>query len=227
MVIESYLPPNKTDDAECFFRTESDIKQSQQRQLKLHRTKSLGRPFECSSKVLSMIPSHIPHALWITESGFLARLIQFPDIAKSESESGKKPVVLKTLRGHQGPVTCIQWFWLDGRVKIATGSWDKTIRIWDYEVILKPCAYLLIILEWRMRESHQGRPRGLYQMSRCYGLHLRNTIQILSYRHRHHHYRNSYPPYCPLLWVIRQNDPCMGRGIGNLLGQIGRSSTRC
>lgn len=44
--------------------------------------------------------------------------------------AGKKIRSVKTLRGHQGPVLCVADF---GNGKIATGSTDKTVRIWDID----------------------------------------------------------------------------------------------
>lgn len=34
-------------------------------------------------------------------------------------------------KGHKGPVTCLALGRVDSRSVLLTGSWDKTIRMWD------------------------------------------------------------------------------------------------
>ena len=40
-------------------------------------------------------------------------------------------------KGHKGPVTCLALGRVNGRIVLVTGSWDKTIRVWDANVSLK------------------------------------------------------------------------------------------
>ncbi|TDL27266.1 WD40 repeat-like protein [Rickenella mellea] len=110
----------QTSDPNNFFRTESDLALEDARKLKSERTKNLGSPIDVPGKPLELIISD--DHVWCAESGFVAR--------KLDLESGK---LLQVFKGHTGPVTTLQLFPSpqSNNPMLITGSWDKTIKIWD------------------------------------------------------------------------------------------------
>jgi len=103
-------------DTSNFFRTEADLALGEARKEKASRTKEHGSPIELASKAIKIEVRG--DNVWTAESGGLAR--------KYSLETGK---LLQSFRGHTGPVTCLAFF--PSTSYLFTGSWDKTIRVWD------------------------------------------------------------------------------------------------
>jgi len=110
MTIESKM------DASNFFRTEADLALDEARQEKATRTKDQGSPIKLASKPIKIEVQG--DNLWTAESGGFAR--------KYSLKTGK---VVQTFNGHSGPVTCLALY--PSTKFLFTGSWDKTIKIWD------------------------------------------------------------------------------------------------
>ncbi|WWD22567.1 hypothetical protein CI109_107060 [Kwoniella shandongensis] len=107
------------------FQTTQQIKHAAEREKKLKAAEKVGDPIIVTSKVLDLVVRD--QEGWTGESGWQARRIDL--------RTGK---TLKLYKGHEGPVTTVALYDLkreDGSRWIAlfTGSWDKTIRIWDAE----------------------------------------------------------------------------------------------
>jgi len=103
-------------DTSSFFRTEADLALDEARQEKATRTKDRGSPIELASKPIKIEVQG--GNLWTAESGGFAR--------KYSLSTGK---LLETYKGHFGPVTCLAFY--PSTKYLFTGSWDKTIKIWD------------------------------------------------------------------------------------------------
>ncbi|KAF9933169.1 hypothetical protein FBU30_006335 [Linnemannia zychae] len=132
--------PNISSEAENFFQTDADIARMAARQGMVNFDK--GHAIKVSSKVLDMClgirrsasesdmkenvvedKALIGATLFTAESGHIARKINL--------ETGK---TMKLFQGHTGPVTRVAVYQTyDGKERLITGSWDKTIRIWDTE----------------------------------------------------------------------------------------------
>ncbi|KAG0312157.1 hypothetical protein BGZ99_009668 [Dissophora globulifera] len=140
--------PNISSDADSFFQTDADIARMAARQGMVNYDK--GQAIKVSSKVLDMClgsriskPSTevvsdstedsekstagVPdealkgHSLFLAESGHVARKINL--------ETGK---TMKLFHGHTGPVTRVAVYQTNlGQERLITGSWDKSIRVWD------------------------------------------------------------------------------------------------
>ncbi|KAF9374584.1 hypothetical protein CPB97_012014 [Podila verticillata] len=152
--------PNISSEAENFFQTDADIARMAARQGMVNYDK--GQAIKVSSKVLDMcqgfrIRRHAATSLDVSvvqeedqltsvtaaatgestkedkeienatmftaESGHIARKIHL--------QSGK---TMKTFHGHTGPVTRVAVYRTHlGQERLVTGSWDKTIKVWDTE----------------------------------------------------------------------------------------------
>ncbi|KAG0213943.1 hypothetical protein BGX28_003121 [Mortierella sp. GBA30] len=146
--------PNISSEAENFFQTDADIARMAARQGMVNYDK--GQAIKVSSKVLDMClgartkpaattsastsnlsERHSKNAgekaiviedkaligatVFLAESGHIARKINL--------ETGK---TMKIFQGHTGPVTRVAvYHTYTGKERLVTGSWDKTIRIWD------------------------------------------------------------------------------------------------
>ncbi|KAG0302039.1 hypothetical protein BGZ98_007848 [Dissophora globulifera] len=140
--------PNISSDADSFFQTDADIARMAARQGMVNYDK--GQAIKVSSKVLDMcLGSRISkpstevvsdstedsekstagvldealkgHSLFLAESGHVARKINL--------ETGK---TIKLFHGHTGPVTRVAVYQTNlGQERLITGSWDKSIRVWD------------------------------------------------------------------------------------------------
>lgn len=118
-------------DDTVLFRAESELAITEARKQKAKRTKSLGSPIQLGSKAIDVVVEG--KTIWIAESTHVAR--------KIDLESG---IILQTYRGHTAPVTCLAFYQDDhdtrGLQVLITGSWDKTIKIWDTNSKLLLCS---------------------------------------------------------------------------------------
>ncbi|WWC66639.1 uncharacterized protein I206_100542 [Kwoniella pini CBS 10737] len=113
----------QSSDPGHLFQTTEQLKQSSKREKKLKSSEKIGEPINISSKVLDLIIKD--QIGWIGESGFQAR--------KLDLRTGK---TLKLYKGHDGPVTSIALHEIHNSngtkwLALFTGSWDKTIKIWN------------------------------------------------------------------------------------------------
>ncbi|KAJ7929275.1 WD40-repeat-containing domain protein [Mycena leptocephala] len=105
-----------------FLVAEAQLVLEEGRRQKSERTKNLGEPIQLPGKALA-IQIHGGYA-WVAENTTVAR--------KIDLQTGN---TLQIYRGHTGPVTSIAFCdkvpsARDGSILI-TGSWDKTIKLWD------------------------------------------------------------------------------------------------
>ncbi|KAL1921027.1 uncharacterized protein VTP21DRAFT_11662 [Calcarisporiella thermophila] len=110
---------NISSKADSFFASDRDIEVRAARAAKINYDKG-DAVFRMSTKVLSMFV--VPGAAYIAESGSVAKRI--------ELETGKTQKIYK---GHNGPVTSVALFTSGNITYLFTGSWDKTIRVWNAE----------------------------------------------------------------------------------------------
>lgn len=108
-----------TSDASSFFQS-ADAQANVARQF-AKATNKLGNPIQLQTKLLHISPDiDNPSYVLISESGSVSRRLNV--------ETGATQAIY---RGHTAPVTAI----IDlGNNRIASGSWDKTIRIYDKAV---------------------------------------------------------------------------------------------
>ncbi|KAJ6618326.1 WD40-repeat-containing domain protein [Mycena sp. CBHHK59/15] len=107
-----------------FLVAEAQLVLGEARRQKSERTKTLGLPIQLPGKALA-IQIHNGY-VWVAENTTVAR--------KMDLETGN---TLQIYRGHTGPVTSLAFCDKDtashdGSILI-TGSWDKTIKLWDTE----------------------------------------------------------------------------------------------
>ncbi|KZT11436.1 WD40 repeat-like protein [Laetiporus sulphureus 93-53] len=111
-------------DASNLLRAEAELVLEESRRQKAEKTKTLGSPIEIPGKALGI--EIRGNNAWIAENTAVAR--------KLDLETGK---TLQLFRGHSAPVTSLAFFdratgsGVDGI--LITGSWDKTIKLWDTE----------------------------------------------------------------------------------------------
>ncbi|KAG8908183.1 hypothetical protein FRB99_008726 [Tulasnella sp. 403] len=113
----------QTSDTDNFFRTEADLLGEQARNDKFQRNKNVGDPIDLGAKVIKLVVRG--DEAWTAESSKVVRRVDL--------KTGK---VLQVYKGHSGPVTSLAFHECtssDGqtRVHLITGSWDKTVRVWD------------------------------------------------------------------------------------------------
>ncbi|KAJ6547111.1 WD40-repeat-containing domain protein [Mycena capillaripes] len=105
-----------------FLVAEAQLVLGEARRQKSERTKNLGEPIQLPGKALA-IQIHREYA-WVAENTTVAR--------KIELQTGN---TLQIYRGHTGPVTSIAFCDKDSSARdgsiLITGSWDKTIKLWD------------------------------------------------------------------------------------------------
>ncbi|KAK9897903.1 WD40 repeat-like protein [Cystobasidium minutum MCA 4210] len=117
----------QADSTDTLFQSDAELAKSAARQEKAARTARAGSPIKLSSKPLDLAirprKGAAPTA-FVAESGFTARNIDL--------KTGK---TLKVYKGHSGPVTSLAFHRISKlpRELLITGSWDKSIRLWDVE----------------------------------------------------------------------------------------------
>ncbi|KAJ7871471.1 WD40-repeat-containing domain protein [Mycena olivaceomarginata] len=107
-----------------FLVAEAQLVLEESRRQKSERTKNLGEPIQLPGKALA-IQIHAGYA-WVAENTTVAR--------KLDLQTGN---TLQIYRGHTGPVTSIAFCHKDSSAHdgsiLITGSWDKTIKLWDID----------------------------------------------------------------------------------------------
>ncbi|THV07875.1 WD40 repeat-like protein [Dendrothele bispora CBS 962.96] len=102
--------------------SESYLVLSDARNQKAEKLKNVGEPLQLPGKVIAIEVSE--NNAWIADNTTVAR--------KTDLESGK---TLQIYAGHRGPVSALAlWSTASGnetRQILITGSWDKTIKLWD------------------------------------------------------------------------------------------------
>ena len=144
-LLNSYsMSDMQTRDSESLFQTTSQLTAASNHALKAAATRSVGSPIHLSGKVLDF--QILGNEAWTAESGWQARCldltVSFPDRQPYLGDQSGQTRRLYT--GHRGPVTSIALKEIrpnDGAASwlaVFTGSWDKTIRVWDAEVSRTP-----------------------------------------------------------------------------------------
>ncbi|WVF65983.1 hypothetical protein IAT40_000721 [Kwoniella sp. CBS 6097] len=113
----------QSSDPGHLFQTTSQLNQAADREKKYKAAEKIGEPINVSSKVLDLVIRG--QEGWTAESGFQARRLDL--------RTGK---TIKLYKGHEGPVTSVVLHEAKGddgsrRLILFTGSWDKSIKIWD------------------------------------------------------------------------------------------------
>lgn len=126
----------QTTDTDLLFQTDKDLKDAARRSKKITATQSLGRPLSLSSKVLRVLVEG--DTAWTAESGWQARSIDLKVsnvyITRYTRAYNQTGGTKRLFRGHTGPVTCVAIFPGPAGSLLFTGSWDKTIKVWDTTV---------------------------------------------------------------------------------------------
>ncbi|KAI5450464.1 hypothetical protein NCC49_003086 [Naganishia albida] len=111
----------QTDDASNLFQTDAALAKSDARKSKAQRASKIGNPISLSSKILALEVRG--QEAWVAESGWVARRV---DLSTGKAR--------KVFKGHQGPCTSLAFFDSPEQQSLFfTGSWDKTIRVWNTE----------------------------------------------------------------------------------------------
>ncbi|KAJ4488430.1 WD40-repeat-containing domain protein [Lentinula aciculospora] len=96
----------------------SQLELADARLKKSEKLKNVGEPLQLPGKALAI--EVIGNNAWIAENTTVARSIDLV--------SGK---TTKLYRGHRGPVSALALWHVGSRQILVTGSWDKTIKLWD------------------------------------------------------------------------------------------------
>jgi WD40 repeat protein len=101
----------RAQDPNSYFQSDDNIRAVKEKQELAQNLLKKGQPIKTSSKVLNLLLHE--NKLLVSESGFIL----------NDLNSGI------SYKGHKGPVTCCVVL----RDLVYTGSWDKSIRVWDLE----------------------------------------------------------------------------------------------
>ncbi|BFZ55504.1 hypothetical protein PYCC9005_002545 [Savitreella phatthalungensis] len=133
----------ETTHADSFFQTDEARAKAAQRARE--RDNVLGAPSRLSTKVLAVIPdAHSPAKyVFVAEAGGHAKHIRIDATPTAASSQPFKRPVAKSYIGHTAPCTALlhlpdnQVTASDGEAQgaglLITGSWDKTIKVWDVQ----------------------------------------------------------------------------------------------
>ncbi|EJD53269.1 WD40 repeat-like protein [Auricularia subglabra TFB-10046 SS5] len=99
------------------FRTEADMAADEARRKKAEKLKDVGQPIRLPSKPIAMAVKG--DFVWTAESSHVLR--------KTHLEASPTGATVQLYRGHEGPVSALAF----AGNYVITGSWDKTIRVWD------------------------------------------------------------------------------------------------
>ncbi|KAL0580220.1 hypothetical protein V5O48_001813 [Marasmius crinis-equi] len=111
-------------DTSKFLVSESELIIGEARKRKAEQLKSAGDPLQLSGKALAI--EVVGNSVWVGDNMTFAR--------KIDLETGN---TLQIYRGHRGPVSALALFKTvpsdgsEARHILVTGSWDKTIKLWD------------------------------------------------------------------------------------------------
>ncbi|TXT16073.1 hypothetical protein VHUM_00576 [Vanrija humicola] len=111
----------QTNDTGLIFQSSRQLAEASNRERKIVAAEGIGSPIKVSSKVLDLVVRN--QDVWTAESGWQARRL--------DPNTGKTRMLYK---GHKGPVTSLSLHQVQGDkpwLALFTGSWDKTIRVWD------------------------------------------------------------------------------------------------
>ncbi|GAA5967469.1 hypothetical protein JCM11641_000556 [Rhodosporidiobolus odoratus] len=115
-----------TTDTDNLFQSDDQHRRAAIRAVKADALAERGAPIKLATKPLSVLVREQygkePDA-WVAESGFVVRRVGL--------ESGKTK---QLYRGHTGPVTSLAFYITpEGREIMLSGSWDKSVKVWDVE----------------------------------------------------------------------------------------------
>ncbi|KAF7295271.1 WD40 repeat-like protein [Mycena indigotica] len=98
--------------------SEAQLELTEARRQKAERTKDIGEPIQLAGKALAL--QVYKGYGWLAENTTVAR--------KMDLETGK---TLQIYKGHTGPATSLAFYEKESKDYLLTGSWDKTIKVWD------------------------------------------------------------------------------------------------
>ncbi|ORX84792.1 WD40 repeat-like protein [Basidiobolus meristosporus CBS 931.73] len=111
---------NVSSNPDNLFQSDRELAIREYRELKMQN--KIGSPIDVKSKILCLLVLDSEHLI-IGQASHVARKVNI--------KSGK---TIKIYSGHTGPVTSVALIRDHQNVlRLATGSWDKSIKIWDLE----------------------------------------------------------------------------------------------
>jgi len=135
-----------SNDPGHFFQTSTSLEKQKLRCLKANNTN--GSPLVTSSKIITFVldpestQSRLPR-LFTGESGGLARRVNLEVLLNSGQDKTHMQTrdISHTYKGHKGPVSAVAV----NRGTLYTGSWDKSIKVWNVEVIASVKGSLIVV----------------------------------------------------------------------------------